>query len=368
MDILRRKLLKPAAFFAVSSFAVSSFSALCSIRPSFYLNACGWNATDVVVLAPTARAGTFRVLESIKGDLLPEASLELPGLTPARSGTAKLSELIIRGGLDHPFQDLPPVGEGDRLIVFLRRPGALPEYSPSHQLPNYTSAWEPADPMGDLRTSTVWIQDGVTYGFLQTINPGPTHLMSLLMTEAELRRSIQTVLLQREAMDQAVATADPIERSRRLAAVVRSTNEIATMSAIEKLKRGGAPEANILVELLSDQNLLAWHQDFVGALVSMRVAGVRFAQFLDEETNYWSKVCPTLNPGWWNGAPYPNVETPRSHYTRAHALLRAIHELRLTEAAPAVRDFAEVWSTCPPLDEREQTDQIALAIESFFGH
>jgi hypothetical protein len=356
------KVLKPSALVVVLS-----FGALGAIRPSFYLNACSWNATEIVVLAPMTQAGTFKVLETLKGELTPGTPLELPGLIPSQRGAAKLSELS-NGDFDHPFESVPPVGENDRLIVFLRRPSALPEDNQRPDLPVGTSAWEPANLMGDLRTSAVWIQDGVTYGFLQTINPGPTHLTMLRMSEAELRRSIQSVLLLRGAMDQAVANANPVERSRQLAALVRSRNEIARMSAMEKLKRGGAAEANVLLDLLSDQNLLGWHQDFVGALVGMRVANVRFAQLLSEETTYWSKACRTLNPGWWNGASYSDVETTRNHYTRAYALLEAIHELSLSEATPAARDFAAVWSTCPPLEEREKTNQISEALKSLLGH
>ena len=205
-------------------------------------------------------------------------------------------------------------------------------------------------------------------GFDNSVRGSGSNLTMLRMSETELRRSIQSVLLLRGAMDQAVANAGPVERSRQLAVLVHSKNEIARMSAIEKLKRGGAAEAIVLLDLLSDQDLLGWHQDFVDALVGMRLADVRFAQFLGEETSYWSKVCHTLNPGWWNGAPYPDVETTRNHYTRAYALLKAIHELSLSEATPTVRDFAVVWSTCPPLEEGEKTNQIAEALKLLLGH
>lgn len=277
-------------------------------------------------------------------------------MAPTQGSTAKLGELSKE--FDHPFEGIPPIVENDRLIVFLRRPGALPEFNPIPNLPVDTSDWEPANATGDLRTSTVWIQDGVTYSFLQTRNPGPTHLTTLLMSEVELRRSIESVLLLRGAMDQAVANTDPVERSRQFGALVRSNNEIARGSAIEKLKFGGATEANVLLDLLSDEDLIGWHQDFVGALAGMRVAGIHFAQFLSHETVYWSKVCSTLGPGWWSGVS-PDVETTKSHYTRAYALLKAIHELGQSEATAAVRDFAAVWSTCPPLEERENTSQIA---------
>jgi len=106
-------------------------------------------------------------------------------------------------------------------------------------LPVGTSAWEPANHIGDLRTSAVWIQDGVTYGFLQTMNPGPTHLTALLVSEAELRKSIQSVLRLRDAMDRAVANPDPVLRGRQLAALARSGNEFARMSAFQKLELGG---------------------------------------------------------------------------------------------------------------------------------
>ena len=339
-------MLKPSALFVVASSC-----ALGAIRPSFDVDDCTWNATDIVVLAPGIQAGTFGVLDTIKGELAPGALMELPGLTPAQSNAAKLGELA-KGDFEHPFEVLPPVQVGDRLIVFLRRPAS-------------TGGWQPASEWGDFRVSAAWIQDGVVYDFSQgsnTFSFGPTRLAELGMSEAELRQSIESVLQMRRAMDHAVADADPVERSRELAALVRSENRIAKKSALEKLKRGGEAEAHVLLGLLSDESLLGWHQDFVGALVAMHAAGVPFAQFLNEETNYWFHVCGTLSPGWWNRPPYSDFEIAKNHYTRAHALLMGIHELAVSEAKPAARDFASAWSTCPPAGEREEKDQITAAL------
>ena len=268
------------------------------------------------------------MLDTIKGELAPGALMELPGLTPAQSNAAKLGELA-KGDFEHPFEVLPPVQVGDRLIVFLRRPAS-------------TGGWQPASEWGDFRVSAAWIQDGVVYDFSQgsnTFSFGPTRLAELGMSEAELRQSIESVLQMRRAMDHAVADADPVERSRELAALVRSENRIAKKSALEKLKRGGEAEAHVLLGLLSDESLLGWHQDFVGALVSMRAAGVPLAQFLNKETSYWSNVCRTPNPGWWYRPPYSDFETAKNHYTRVHALLTGIRELGVSEAKPAARDF-----------------------------
>ncbi|HLK46548.1 MAG TPA: hypothetical protein VKT49_00355, partial [Bryobacteraceae bacterium] len=61
MGRLRWKLLQPSALFVVASSC-----ALGAIRPSFDVDDCTWNATDIVVLAPGIQAGTFGVLDTIK--------------------------------------------------------------------------------------------------------------------------------------------------------------------------------------------------------------------------------------------------------------------------------------------------------------
>jgi hypothetical protein len=347
---------------------ILSFYAAASVRPSFYLDACAWNATEILVLRPTAQPGTFTVIETIKGELAPGATLQLPGLTPAQGITAKLSQLSA-GNLNHPFEDVPPISESDRVIVFLRRPGASLDFAPGSNLPvpSKSEGWQPANFMGDLRTSVVWIQDSVSYGFLQTMNPGPTHFVRLGVSEEGLRQDIESVLQLRNAMDQAMATADPVGRSRQLGALVRSGNGIARMSALRKLEHGGDPEVDVLLGMLVDQSLLGWHQEIVGALLSSRVADLSFRAFLVEETNYWSKACGTLNPGWWNSTDNPDVETSQDHYTRAYALLKAVRERNLPAALPDVRDFAAVWSTCPPSDEDEKSDQIADELKLLLG-
>lgn len=360
---LRQNLVK-----AVALGACLSLHALAAIRPSFYLSACSWNATDIVVLAPTPQAGTFKVLETIEGELTPGALLALPGLTPPQGGATRLSELTADRQA-HPFEDIPPVGQSDRLIVFLRRPGALPEWSPRPDLPVETTGWESANFMGDdLRISAVWIQDGVTYAFRQTMNPGPSQLAMLLMSETELRKSIQSVIQLRKTMDRAVANPDPVERGRQFAMLIRSQDRIARMSAIEKLEHGGAPETKLLFDLISDQNLLGQHSIFIDALVRKRIVDQRFAGFLNEETVYWSQVCHALKPGWWIAAHGADAERTKAHYTRAYSLLNAIHELNLTKAMPVVQDFARAWKTCPPIENSGKVDQISEELKLLTGN
>src|SRR5689334_16176334 len=107
-----------------------------------------------------------------------------------RGATGKLRELIatdIHNIFDQQgwFQGIPPMGDGDRVMVFLRRAGAPPEWPPNN-VPIKTDDWQPANNMGDLQTSAIWIQDGRVYGFFQTMNPGPTHLVTKELGQCQI--------------------------------------------------------------------------------------------------------------------------------------------------------------------------------------
>jgi hypothetical protein len=343
-------------------------NASAGIRPSFYLESCTWNATDIVIVTPSGTLTQFKVVEIIKGDLHAGRVLELPGLASSKGGSKRLAELDgdyqshpFEPG--HEFEDAPPARQGDRLIVFLRRPGALPEYNPRPDLPVDADGWQPAQLWGGFLTSAVWIQGGKLYAYSQTMNPGPTHLVGYKDREEVVRSQIAAVLKLRAAMDRAAATSDAVERSRQLVTLVRSGNVLggifARLSGLSKLAAGGGAEANALLALLSDESLLGWHQDIIRALVGKPMADSRFGGFLNQETEYWSKVCNSLKSGWWNDIGDPANELWRDHYTRAYALLDAIRARKLSEPTPEIRRFAVVWSQCPALEGRGEKDQMA---------
>jgi hypothetical protein len=79
---------------ACAAVILSSLCMFAAIRPLFYLESCVWNTTEILVLAPTGHAGSFKVVETINGDPQPGATLELDGLRPTSGAAGRLKELI----------------------------------------------------------------------------------------------------------------------------------------------------------------------------------------------------------------------------------------------------------------------------------
>ncbi len=342
-------------------------ASLCAgIRPSLDLSICSWNATDILVLSPTQKKPNFEVVEVIKGETRRGSILALPELSPTDGVRWPLRELASLFGI---YEAAPPVTPSDRIIVFLRRPGAAPEYYPRPDLPAKTEGWQPANWFGDLRTSAVWLQDGGVYAYLQTVNPGPTHLIDFQWSEEKIRAEIQRVLELRRSLDEALDETEPAERANRLALIVRSSDRIARSSALHHLANGGATAAVALEKLLDDENLLSHHDSIIAALVKTGVRTPRLGRIIEEETRYWTYTCPILQPGWWSPVDPAEVEIAQSHYMRVSAALEGIRALEMTDLRPTVQKFAAIWRTCPSLDEHEpiQSDSISQECDSLLA-
>jgi Toastrack DUF4097 len=80
------------------------------IRPSFSLDGCSWSATHIVLVQTTAEDGVFSVVESWKGDLKPEASLEIPELKPNKDAVPISSPI-------HTSLKLTAVNAGDIVVT-----------------------------------------------------------------------------------------------------------------------------------------------------------------------------------------------------------------------------------------------------------
>jgi hypothetical protein len=319
---------------------------------------CSWNASDILVMSAASETGKFRVVEAIQGDTPIGTVLTLQELAPPEGDATSLAEVAEstdpwnpRARFRFAAMDIfpaPPLRASDRIIVFLRRPGVPPEYDPGNPKVSVIG-WQPANFWQELRASTVWLQDGMAYGYGQTINPGASHLMAMRATEEQVRRQIRAVLDLRAALDRALASTDPADRAWQLAALVRSGDLAARNSALGHLESGGAEAVDALDGLLADPDLWGSYWAIASSLVNTNVADIHLARILDNETRYWRRTCPGLQINW----AATGMGAPAAHYRLAATLL----ELPGPESAQdraAVAAFAQVWKTCPPTNQYAQ--------------
>lgn len=309
-----------------------------------------WNATDILVLAPTSDRASFRVVEVIKGDQQLGDVLVLDALAPPAVPPPPSSHDDI-----HEIYPPPTMQPADRLLVFLARPGGRLEYDPRTNTSEETKGWQPANSLGeDLRTSAVWFLQGGVFGFMQRGSPGPTEfidLAELMLTEQKVRDQVKATLQLRSDMDLALTQpAGSIARAAQLAHLVRSDNLFAPESALEHLSEGGPAAEDALRELLFDQSLIEKHPAIASTLVKMTAKNPGFGLILREETQYWTTACTSLEAGWWSNAGHINNNVIKSHYSRANTMLQGIRELHLTEDIPEVRNFHAIWIKCPPIE------------------
>ena len=310
------------------------------------------------------------MVEAIKGDTPIGTVLNLPELTPPNGDTTSLADVAALADPWNPrlhpeltrtdVLPSPPLRAADRMIVFLREAGAPSDLDLGKPKASVIG-WQPANFWEELRASTIWLQDGRSYGYGQSINPGYSHLLLLRVTEDQIRQQIRSVLDLRSAMDRALGTADPAGRAKQLAALVRSDFSLATASALSHLAAGGADALAELEAMLVDPNLSPKYPLIAGALAKIHTPDIHLAQILDRETRFWTGTCPILQGDWFKTAPAQTVEAPETHYMIAGELL-TLDKLQSAPDRAAVMAFAQVWKTCPPMNER-RTDQISPEID-----
>jgi hypothetical protein len=332
---------------------VGTVLAQASIRPSFWLSRSAWEASEVLELIATADPADFRVAAALKGETKPGTVKRLPELAPVAGEHRLLLDLISANGdpfLRRAYESAPPIRTSDRIIVFLG-PGDKP------------TGWT-------MQTSALWLQDGRAYAFVQTSNPGPSHLVPVLSekervehgvhfpelaTEAEVRSNIDRLLRWRDQYDQAVALSDTTARCSQLARLVRSGDGVVIRGALAQLAREGPQAAHAMLPLLEDDSLFWSHFEILDALALTGAGDIRLASILHRERDYWSGACRLRLEGNWSRT---FGEAPSMHYLRVVSVLNAIHTLGLNEDLAAVREFKKLFVRCPSLRKQEGLTEI----------
>lgn len=335
------------------------------IRPSFVLETCAWNATDILVATEGKKIdGVFRVLETWKGDLNAGDTIKIPELALFLSESS-------RNVSDSWYQrekSSPTTVTGERMVLFLKRAHPLvPDSSNDAQLLSPTIKWLSTSPYDGMDVSVVSIEQGQTFGFVQVINPGASLLIRLGLSEDEMKHRVQEIEAVHISLLQASAIDDLSRRAEALGPFTHHGLYQVQDTAFEELKKVGPAALPVLRTLLANDSLIEIHRSLVEVLAAAgkNEACPDLVGLLKKDLEFWKVTGPVLKSGWWNAEGFDSleeVEPLRDRYSRDHQALMALTKRPYRESETVVREFRDFWRSLPHLaDEIGDACDAALA-------
>lgn len=325
------------------------------IRPSFQLKTSSWRATDIVVVTEGKEIdGVVKVIETWKGDLKPGQVLTLPELAEFKTRNARLVHRW-------PTNESPEYISGATMILFLRD-AKIPAEPDDEEDSRLTDAkrtgerWQAANPAGDeIKYSTVWIEKGKAYCFVQIINPGPSLLVAC-GPEAELKPEVSRVINIQNGLNAALATVDPATRAQSLAPFAQEELFQARKRALKGLVQSGEAALPVLGRLLNTESLIGFQDEIIEtfAKAGRKSSGPELTAWLERELAFWKQTAPSLEAGWWNGAGFEGleeVEPLRNRWMALHKAVSALGAIRYVEATPALIELSDFWRSLPQMGQ-----------------
>lgn len=331
-------------------FLIVPLSLDAGIRPSFNVDQCSWYATHIILVQTTAKGSVFSIVESLKGDLRPGDSLELPDLMPKEDAVSIPSNPKPPG---YSVEDVSGISEqiprqpiGSRLILFLKKQD---ESGPAAQV-KWVAAAE------SMKVSALWIDDRKAYCFQQWMNPGPSALSQCIGWPARssdvavFTARIQEVVQMQRELAEALALKNANLRAQRVGFIALSTVFPAQREAMDALGKSGTVALPAILQVM-DKPPGFYDGD---ALMRMMVAAAgkdsgRFLHsWLRQDVIYWETVGPTLTQDWLGEL----VVVGSPLFVKFNETSLLIRELDKEHYAPATGTVAELrsfWTSQPQL-------------------
>lgn len=330
------------------------------IRPSFSLDYCSWRATDIVLVELTPKPGIFRVVESWKGDLEAGSPVVVPELQPSSgameiSGYPKRIEETENGGQS---EQIPAQHAGSRMVLFLKKEPGVPG-----------EPWRPADFLGEMKTSAVWIDGGQLYRFQQVVNPGPSILVPWDMGLYKLRDRVREILRIQLELANVIAVEDSAARAAGLKFYVRSDIREAQQLALSELGKSGPKALATIGEMLSDPAFAGDGAELVKAFAEAggESVGEELDRRLQEQLTFWQATGPTLSLGWWNRDPSPDAPL-RDRYAQTLELVRALERVHYRPALITAWQLSDFWRSLPQLNDPSGLNQMVTECQQLMDH
>ena len=337
---------------------LASISASAGIRPSFSLEGSSWRATDIVVVTEDQQIdGVFKILETWKGDLKPGETITISEMDEFKKKEARL---IDSSPWIQREKSSPQYVTCERMVLFLRDAKKIPEDEDEDDNregggEKTTSPWRAANPFGDeVKYSTVWIEKGKVYWFVQVINPGPSVLISGGVTDEEMKSKVLHVLNTQTSLNAALAIPDLKTRAEGLEPFAQDSIPWSRDQAFAGLAECGEAALPVLRRMLDNELLIEFRPDVIVTFAKAggRSVGPELTVLVERELEFWKKTGPTLQVGWWNGKGFDSIEAVEPLRARNGVLLDAINALgaiRYIEAEQVLSEARDFWRALPQL-------------------
>lgn len=334
-------------------FACLSQAIYAGIRPSFDLDNEAWRATDIILVSILPNNSGFEVIETWKGDLYPGARISIPELIPPPGAlpAALYPRMWAEDFNPDIAQQVPAQPAGSEVALYLRRnksgSGAL--------------GWEPANLMGSMQASAVWIDDGHLYSFIQVVNPGPSILqpMGSYSFEDLKQRTAKVVRLQLQ-MEAVLTVQGRDQRALLLKPYVLSDVRDARTLAFEELGKLGPAAGPAISAMLNDSAYASEAPQLIRALIKAggRAVGDDLTRRLQSEVAFWRSAGPSLPKNWWNLDPTPNAPL-RLRYSETLELIYGLQQTLTTDALVPTRQLRDLWVSRPQLNDPSGLNQMS---------
>lgn len=313
----------------------------------FNVDGQAWLATDVVLVAATAKGGLFDVLEPWKGRLQPEEQIFIPELVPS-ADALPLSRYRdaappVYSWYDIVHQHIPMQMGGSHMVLFLRREldsAGHPE-------------WKPANSMDSMNASVVWIESGQPFWFNQPISWSP-------LLEGDLKKRVEYVVKVQQQLGRILDTTHGAQRAQSLRQYVNSDVLMARSNALKELGKSDPAAVPTIEEMLDDSKFNSASPDLVKALATAGGDQVLpdLAKRFQAEVAYWNSIGPTLPQGWWDTD--TTLEAPlRIRLLVTTELIRALTKARYVDSLDSAMRLRDLWLSSPQLNDPSGLDRLA---------
>lgn len=347
-------------------------SANAEILPSFYLDGATWKATDIAIVDEGKTIdGRLMVIESLQGSLKKGEVIVAPKLKKFHDKSWRTTgRSLYRGIVKFRYNQKikPAIMTGQRMLIFLQYPS---KNTTPHTLKHSDhitvegragQLWIPAIWSG-TEASTVWLEKGKAYSFVQNMNPGPSVLIKLRLDEKEMLVRIRKFVAAQDDLKRIDKMKNKSLAAKQASAYIDSKFIYLRQDALTALGHCGQAALPILLQILTDPQKADIHNKAVGAIALIKGSNIdkKLTELFEQDVALWQKLGPKLKRGWWsgNGLNPQKVRQYRNLYSRTLAYVYALKKRHVTQARKPLDRFHSFWRSLPQLDDPSGLNQMS---------